>query len=85
MKLTEDDLQVILAEPNGGYDFKLQFCSLEGYECQWKEEQANELKQQILENQEFVANYHKPYKVRVTYDKLEEDRDNLKQKLEEKK
>ncbi|MGI9567076.1 MAG: hypothetical protein ACR2LL_08710 [Nitrosopumilus sp.] len=59
IKLTEDDMMIIKGEDNGGYDYKLQFCSLEGYECQWKKEQAEELKQQILNNNRIVEEFRK--------------------------
>ena len=59
IKLTDADMHIISGESNGGYDWILQFCSLEGYECQWKKEQAEELKKQILESQQIVERLEK--------------------------
>ena len=42
-----------------------------------------QLQQQILDDYEFVENYNKPYKMRITYDKLEQENEQLKDSIED--
>jgi len=51
IKLTADDIVVI---DKGDENYSLRFCSLEGYEVLLTLSEAEQLKQQILENQKIV-------------------------------
>jgi len=54
MKLREDDIYVIhdaSVGENDGYQYNVKFLSLEGEDIVWQKSQAEQLKQQILENQ----------------------------------
>lgn len=62
IKLTGEDMMVVHGDENGGFDYKLQFCSLEGYECQWKKEQAEQLKQQILDDHQIMNEFEQGWK-----------------------
>ncbi len=53
-RISDEDMMIIRGEDNGGYDYKLQFCSLEGYECQFKKEQAEQLKNEIITNDKLI-------------------------------
>lgn len=55
--LTYDDVHVILDESvgeNEGYRYNVKFLSLEGDDICWQKKQAEDLKQQILNNQAIV-------------------------------
>ena len=57
IKITEDDIHVILDETvgeNDGYKYNVKFLSLEGYDICWKKEQAEQLKKQIIKEHEIV-------------------------------
>ena len=58
MKLTDEDIQVVLDEEypteNCGFNYNVKFLSLEGYDICWTKQEAEAVKQQILENAEIV-------------------------------
>jgi hypothetical protein len=51
MKLTEDDIYLV---SDGEGEYYVKFMSLEGYDIVWTKEQAQQLRQQILDNQKIV-------------------------------
>jgi len=84
IKLTEEDLHVIHDEDGAGngYEFNVKFLSLEGHDICWKKEQAEQLKAQILEDQEKAEMYDKFEKGLGWAREMIQDDKQLKEKLE---
>jgi len=62
-----------------GYD-EITFKGFRHIICQCEtKEQAQQLKQQILDDSKFREEYNKPYSIRITYQKLEEENKKLKE------
>jgi len=53
IKLTEEDIHLLYLSDNSD-NCIIKFASLEGYDIEWTKRQAEQLKQQILQNQAIV-------------------------------
>jgi len=83
-KLTEDDIGIGHVQDG----FNVRFVSLEGEDIVWTEKQANELKKQILSNQEKAEKYDRLMKANsevvqqnISLTQLHEENKQLREKL----